>query len=58
MDFCARGLYRYFDALKKIHFYTTNYAELGEGKDGYKLELTAMYIYPTAEAATAPTKQR
>lgn len=44
-------LYRYHNASIHHHFYTTNWAELGNGKDSWKLEKIQCYIYPEAAVA-------
>jgi len=46
--FNVKPIYRYLNEIDgcRDHFYTTNRDELGDGKDGYKYEGIAGYIYP------------
>lgn len=46
-------LYRYWNPRGTDHFYTTNWAELGRGKDGWHLEGIACYVYVPNKTAAA-----
>jgi hypothetical protein len=45
-------LFRYFNG--QFHFYTANFAELGNGAGGYRLEGTVGFVSPTQVAGTIP----
>ena len=40
--------------IRFTHFYTSFFEELGQGKDGYKLERTQCYVYATQVTGTVP----
>lgn len=46
----AVPFYRYHNVKSKDHFYTTNWSELGKGKDGYAYEWIAGYIYTNSSS--------
>lgn len=50
----AYPLYRYYNSSIVDHFYTVNFAELGNGSSGYILEGIAAYISKIQYAGTVP----
>lgn len=50
----AYPLYRYYASSSVDHFYTVNFDEIGNGKDGYTLEGTAAYISTQQYSGTIP----
>lgn len=53
-EFGPRPLFRYYDVRFNDHFYTTNWAELGFGKDGMKYESTPCAVFGTSQPNTIP----
>ncbi len=47
-------LYRYVNENNGHHFYTTQWTELGDGRNGWHFEETQCYVYPTAKPGTVP----
>jgi subtilisin family serine protease len=47
-------LYRYWNPTTNDHFYTTNWAELGEGKYGWKFESIQCYVIPAKTLGMVP----
>jgi hypothetical protein len=47
-------LYRYWSPSATDHFYTTNWAELGEAADGYTFERIACYVWTDASRGGVP----
>jgi hypothetical protein len=47
-------LYRYWNPTNTDHFYTTNWAELGNGRFGWNYEGIQCYVFPSAVAGTVP----
>lgn len=47
-------LYRYRRDTTGRHYYTTQWAELGAGRNGWRFEETQCYVYPTARPGTVP----
>ena len=48
------ALYRYWNPAIGDHFYTTNFAELGQGRHGWHLEGIQCYVFPTRHVSTVP----
>lgn len=48
----TKPLYRYNSDKYGDHFYTTDWKELGAGKDSYKYEYVAGYVFPTKSEGT------
>lgn len=48
------AVYRYYKGSVADHFYTTNWGELGAGKDGYVLEGIAIFANTTQVSGTVP----
>jgi Repeat of unknown function (DUF5648) len=47
-------MYRYYSSSAGLHFFTTNFTELGNGRGGYILESTPFYVYPSAINGAVP----
>jgi hypothetical protein len=47
-------LYRYWNSNISDHFYTTNWADLGTSKFGYKFEETQCYVFATQQPGSVP----
>jgi len=47
-------LYRYWNSSTFDHFYTTSWAELGNGKYGYRWEETQCYVFATQQPGSVP----
>ncbi|HEY9045382.1 MAG TPA: M57 family metalloprotease [Ohtaekwangia sp.] len=47
-------VYRYYSGSSGDHFYTTNWGELGSGKDGYVLEGITLYANTSQASGTVP----
>ncbi len=47
-------LYRYWNSSISDHFYTTNWADLGTGKYGYKFEETQCYVFAVRQPGSVP----
>ena len=47
-------LYRYWNSSVSDHFYTTNWAELGNGNHGWAFEETQCYVFPAQQAGSIP----
>ena len=52
--FATLPLYRYWNCNIGDHFYTTNWNELGPGKNGWVLEGIQCYVYPKQVVGTVP----
>src|SRR6476620_6040614 len=48
------ALLRYWNPTLGDHFYTTDWSELGDGKDGWTFEETQCYVAKTAQVGTVP----
>jgi phosphopantetheinyl transferase (holo-ACP synthase) len=51
-------LYRYYNRGANRHFYTTNFNELGNGRDGWVKESIVCYVHTNAVAGTVPWYRR
>ena len=47
-------LYRYHNSKTGDHFYTTNWSELGSGKNNYAYESVQGYVYPSQVSGSIP----